>query len=169
MNIDDRFQQMMKDFKDIATVVELFPSNLQERVFDELVGARREPDIAEGDSRNPVLGKKKTHAGEVIDELEGFYQRYNVSSSAYNDMQAGTVVAYYHTLAAPKDKILPEISDKEYLEMCEITGRPQPANAKGTLNNAKYHGYLVSEGRGRYSLSDKGKQFVEDTVLKEDK
>lgn len=166
MNIDDRFRQMMTDFKDIAAVVELFPSNLQERVFDELVGARREPDIAEGDSRNPILEEEEIYAGEIPDKPGDFYRRCNIS--AYNDMEASAIVAYYYIVVTPKDNF-PMISDKEYLEMCKITRRKEPANAKGTLNNAKYYGYLVSEGRGRYSLSGKGKWFVEGTVLKEDK
>lgn len=104
-------------------------------------------------------------ADEITNEVEGaedFYRRCSIL--AYNDMEASAIVAYYYTEVAPTDDF-PMISNKEYLEMCELTGRRLPADANGTLNNAQFRGYLIPKGRRRYSLSDKGREYVEREVL----
>lgn len=171
--MNTEFQLMVQDFVDIAAVVELFPENLQEQVYSELMKVRHKPDIGGGDLRDPALGlghdsvstREEDIAGEITNEVEGtedFYRRCSIL--AYNDMQASAIVAYYYTEVAPKDDF-PMIGYKEYLEMCELTERRLPADANGTLNNAQYKGYLIPEGRRRYSLSDEGRTFVEREVL----
>ena len=97
-----------------------------------------------------------------IGDPKDFYQFCDISR--YNDMQASAIVAYYYTVLAPEGKILPGISNKEYIEMCIVTERKLPADAKGTLNNAQYRGYLVSEGRGQYSLSNVGMNFMREVL-----
>lgn len=116
-----------------------------------------------------VSTKGGVYADETIDGAEGpkdFYRRCNIL--AYNDMEASAIVAYYYTEVAPRDKISSTIRGKEYIEMCRMTGRrlPKSGEGAGTLNNTQYFkGYLISEGGGRYSLSDEGREFVEGTVL----
>ena len=171
--MNTEFQLMVQDFVDIAAVVELFPENLQEQVYSELMKVRHKPDIGEGDLQDPALGlgpdsvstKEEDLADEITNEVEGtedFYRRCSIL--AHNDMEASAIVAYYYTEVAPTDDF-PMISNKEYLEMCELTGRRLPADANGTLNNAQFRGYLIPEGRRRYSLSDKGREYVEREVL----
>lgn len=171
--MNTEFQLLVQDFVDIAAVVELFPENLQEQVYSELMKVRHKPDIGEGDLQDPVLGlghdsvptKKNAYTGETIDDAgdpKGFYRRCDISRRS--DVKACAIVAYYYTEVAPKDDF-PMISYKEYLEMCELTARRLPADANGTLNNAQHRGYLIPEGRRRYSLSDEGRTFVEREVL----
>ncbi len=129
---------------------------------------------AENDSWNSTLElehdsvstREEVYADKTINGDKGpkdFYRRCNIP--AYSDMEASAIVAYYYTEVAPKDGF-PIISDKEYLEMCNLTERRLPADANGTLNNTQYFKrYLIPEGRRRYSLSDKGREYVEREVL----
>ena len=98
--------------------------------------------------------------------LRVFYSDYSLSS--LNDMDLCPWIAYFYTDLVP-DTIKVEAIDLQHLdEFCRISRRNPPKNLRSALNNSKNNReYLQPAGRGRYKLSEKGKQFIEITLSKE--
>ena len=82
-------------------------------------------------------------------------------------IEFATVVAYVHTVCAPKPAKLDSISIGEFEEACVEVGR-EIGNSQAALDNAKKEKYKYLEGgkRDGYTLTNQGKIFVKTKLLK---
>lgn len=170
------YDLLVNEMDTISRKVALFPKELQASVYKNMVATLL------GDSRGPVdsdaTGQRIEHESSLqssnessgdtrnyASEIEDYYNDYNLSD--FNDMEVATFAAYYFRFLAPPDLKSETIDSNHYEELCTITGRKFPKNARKTLNNAKHvRGYLQTSGSGMYSLTKFGEHFVKNKMLK---
>ncbi|MCY4061156.1 MAG: hypothetical protein OXG53_02180 [Chloroflexi bacterium] len=171
----EKYDLLVREMDTIARKVSLFPPELQDVVYEKLVAT-----LLDEPAKLPVTDAHEASAGvssiqvspvglgdrNYAGEIEEYYSKYGLSE--YNDMEVSAWVCYYFTTLAPEEVRVESIDANHYAEVCTITGRKLPKNAGTTLNNSKnIRKYLESKGTGLYALSQLGKHFVINTMLKE--
>ena len=171
----EKYDLLVREMDTIARKVSLFPPELQGSVYQKLVATLLDDraqilatDVQEVSAGVAPLEKPTIGVTErnYASEIEDYYRKYRMSE--YNDMEVSAWVCHYFTALAPDEVRVESIDANHYAEMCTITGRKLPKNAGTTLNNSKnIRKYLESTGTGTYALSQLGKHFVINTILRE--
>ena len=168
------YNTLANEMEEMARIVEMFPSEVRRDVYRTLVdtflyGDRvpESDDISLHDQAVSVeSGANGVQEAErnFATELDAYYRQYELEQ--YNDMEVAAFAAHYFTNMAPSEIRVEAIESSHFLDLCQITGRPLPKDAKSTLSNSKHkRKYLDSEGKGRYKLSTIGQHFVRHTLL----
>ncbi len=168
------YDLLLARLDEIADRVERLSPHLQEVAFSSLVSALLQPDQTaqmdvpeepETSAEEKPAYVEPDHFDEVSTMLS-YYKRYGLEY--VSDMEFATFVGYFHSLIAPPQRRSLAISASHYEQACDITGRKLPGSVGGTLNNAlNLKSYLERRGTGLYSLSETGRHYIENILIKE--
>ena len=173
--VGERYTTLLAELVYIAEKLKLFEECVQPAVYESLVDAlfHRDSefavhDHAKNESNETIVigtGGKQIGQRNYATEIDSLYDEYGLEG--YNDMELAAFVAYYFTEVAPTDARVESIGPEHFEELCTITGRSLPKNARSTLSNARHKKkYLNGSGKGEFTLSTIGRHYVKHTMLK---
>ena len=168
--MNERYDLLKVELIDIAKVVNEFPEQLQMPAYQLLVEqllSSEDNSIppAESPWQDIIVPPDETSESDGWDYAEELRKFFNMAStqrpySSFSNVEAITLLAYFRTEYVPVEKRVQGVSGEDFMEMCEIIGRPKPKMLRSPINNAKYQGYLRRSGHGIYILDDIGRKFV---------
>ena len=170
------YHELKAEMPDIAEIVKLYPEDLQHGVFDVMVdrllkSVENRDSLAPTSTHNAPESRKlalmpQSSSREHFETLlRDAYVRYGLEGRT--DIDIGAFVVYAYTEIAPEGLTLATAGPKQFHEFCEITGRRKPGHAGTTLNNGKNRkGYFVQKGPVQYVMSEHGRDFVQNDIMK---
>ncbi len=160
----------------IIEKVDDFPDDLRETGMRLMVDALLERSTPLAYTEEPVahsvpaesLGNTVVQAQDSRNYATEIHQYYSVYGlDKRNDMEVASFLAHYLINLAPEDARVEAIEPENFEDLCKITGRALPKDARSTLSNAKNkRKYLESDGKGGFTLSTIGEHYVKHTLLK---
>ena len=168
----EKYEFLMGEMDNILETVEKFPGHLQKPVFDALHSAlmdgnshRSEPNPSQPSDATPTIAEgipKEWDAAKECKKLVDEYALRNIPAISF-----AALVAYVYTVIAPDNCKLAAINAEHFEEACVEVGR-DIGNSEAALYNAKRdkHKYLQGGKKEGYTLTNQGKNYVRNTLLK---